>query len=157
MKRAVLGMTIFECLVYLGICAVLSSVLFSWWVSSHHQLGSIHGAAAYAVQEQLLAGVIWRDCIQASSLQRDWKVQEGYAQFKTSTGIITYQLKKKTLERKQMELNGKKAHTGVVARNIASMHWDLLCTGNSVREVRVQCKGSNGQSYAQHIRLPGIS
>ena len=139
------GATLVECVIYLGVSALLSFVLFTWWVATHEQLHRIETMTGIVLQEHLLFALLSKDVAQASADSSTWTVTDTSIACKGPQGTIAYVFKKGVLKKKGHFCHGRRTKS-TVARHLDAVQWQVSQTHNKVNHLMVTLAFVGGSS-----------
>lgn len=138
-------MTLLECLSYLALSAILSVILFRWWVIGHEHIARLSRVTADAVQERLLYQIVMRDMQQANPEISDWQADQNQLRFMLNQDHITYRFSKGAFTRTVKRPTMLRASSATIARSLQQVSWQVIDQAGLVRKVIVIAQGDLDQ------------
>lgn len=131
------GFSLLELIMYLFLLSLMSFFMVSWWSKTYTWLTITHAHAHACVTGQAICSLITHDLTGADHDVRQWQIDGDQISCVTPSGVITYAIKGKTLQRIMIPIaSGKKRATSVVAQRIEKAAWTLDLQGSIVRGVQ---------------------
>jgi type II secretory pathway component PulJ len=146
-------MSLIECICYLALCAILSGVLFKWWVRSHEHIAFMQRKADGATQARIVYQLIRRDCAQASPFVDHWNVAADSLRFQIHHDHIAYSLKAGALQRKYQKSGAKKGAKSLLARGIKTVSWQITQNDQMVTQLTIHLRWENDPETLWHFPL----
>jgi hypothetical protein len=131
------GITLIECVTYLALCALMSFLLFAWWVASHEHLAIVQRKTEGALAVRLLYQIVTRDISQANPENKSWHIKNNELKFAQGNDTITYQFHQGTLSRTIHKQGASKGAKGVIARALQAVSFTMVAQRHMVSAIRM--------------------
>lgn len=154
MKKHCLGITLFECVSYVAIAALISLILFRWWVICHGHLNFLEKKTSHCIQEQLLYQVIARDIACANPEIEQWKVIHGRLKCTIGNDRVSYIHHADTISRSIKRCGSMRNASSVITRAVEQITWKLISHRQNVTAVAVTIRyvGENPKNWVFTIK-----